>query len=271
MMVVVNVMLLAFMVTAPGLAPALAGAILGAVRLLDRVVDPLMGALSDRIRTRWGRRRAWMFAGGLGSGVATFALFSVPALPSAAALAAYVAGLVGPGLAPLLLSTFGSTREGFAKMGLAVGACVAATMLFWVFATAAARQARSVEKAAVIASLGVLRNRDFTALLLVKFTALFAIGANAAVVLLTLSMLPDVTSDEQDRTGRQVGGAMAGAVLSLTGFASGGPGTVQTAESVRGIAIAATVLPAVSSLAAVPLVFRYSVTRRRLASTPPAP
>ena len=97
MMIVVNVMLLFFMVSVLGVSPALAGLILGAVRLADMVVDPLMGVLSDRTRSRWGRRRPWMLGGALGSGIATVALFHVPSFESligtalymAAALAAY--------------------------------------------------------------------------------------------------------------------------------------------------------------------------------------
>lgn len=34
-------------------------------RVIDAVVDPILGWLSDKTRTRWGRRRPWMFIGGL--------------------------------------------------------------------------------------------------------------------------------------------------------------------------------------------------------------
>ncbi|WP_198671166.1 MFS transporter [Oceanibium sediminis] len=34
-----------------------------AVRLFDAVSDPAMGVLSDRLRTRWGRRRIWLAVG----------------------------------------------------------------------------------------------------------------------------------------------------------------------------------------------------------------
>lgn len=43
-----------------GLPLAALGAILIGVRLLDAVTDPLMGALSDRWRTRFGRRKPWL-------------------------------------------------------------------------------------------------------------------------------------------------------------------------------------------------------------------
>ena len=45
-----------------GLPLATVGAILLAARLWDVVTDPVIGALSDRTRSRFGRRRPWMLA-----------------------------------------------------------------------------------------------------------------------------------------------------------------------------------------------------------------
>jgi GPH family glycoside/pentoside/hexuronide:cation symporter len=44
------------------IAPVVVGALFAAGRLWDAVSDPLVGTLSDRTRTRIGRRRPWMFA-----------------------------------------------------------------------------------------------------------------------------------------------------------------------------------------------------------------
>ncbi len=56
-----------------GLNPALVG-LLGALpRLTDAITDPIMGFISDNARTRWGRRRPFIFAGAIAAGV-TFAL-----------------------------------------------------------------------------------------------------------------------------------------------------------------------------------------------------
>lgn len=46
-----------------GLPLAAVGAAIAASRLLDVVTDPLIGTLSDRLRTPWGRRKPWMIAG----------------------------------------------------------------------------------------------------------------------------------------------------------------------------------------------------------------
>lgn len=46
-----------------GLPLAAVGAAIAASRLLDVVTDPLIGGFSDRIATRWGRRKPWMLLG----------------------------------------------------------------------------------------------------------------------------------------------------------------------------------------------------------------
>jgi len=44
-------------------------------RLLDAVTDPLMGYVSDRTRTRYGRRRPYILAGSILAGILFFAIF----------------------------------------------------------------------------------------------------------------------------------------------------------------------------------------------------
>ncbi len=44
-------------------APGIVGAIFALGRVWDAISDPLVGTLSDRTRTRMGRRRPWMLAG----------------------------------------------------------------------------------------------------------------------------------------------------------------------------------------------------------------
>jgi GPH family glycoside/pentoside/hexuronide:cation symporter len=58
------------------LDPALAGLALMVGRLWDAVTDPVMGYLSDRTRTRWGRRRPYLLFGALPYGLFFFLLWA---------------------------------------------------------------------------------------------------------------------------------------------------------------------------------------------------
>lgn len=78
MLYLVNAMLLYFMITQWGVQPAVAGALLLGVRVYDGVLDIAIGTLSDRTRSRWGRRRPWMAAGALVSALGTIAIFLPP-------------------------------------------------------------------------------------------------------------------------------------------------------------------------------------------------
>jgi Na+/melibiose symporter-like transporter len=59
----VYVFLAEFYAGTHGLSLAFIGAVFVGVRLFDAVTDPLMGMVSDRIRTRRGRRRPWLALG----------------------------------------------------------------------------------------------------------------------------------------------------------------------------------------------------------------
>ena len=61
-----------------GLNPALVG-LLGALpRLTDAFTDPLMGFISDNTRTRWGRRRPYLFVGAIAAGLLFALLWQLP-------------------------------------------------------------------------------------------------------------------------------------------------------------------------------------------------
>jgi Na+/melibiose symporter-like transporter len=64
-----------------GLPLAAVGAAIAASRLLDIVTDPLIGGLSDRLGTRWGRRRPWLILGTPLFAVAVWQVF-VPGEPA---------------------------------------------------------------------------------------------------------------------------------------------------------------------------------------------
>ncbi len=48
-----------------GISPLVIGIALGASRIIEGVTDPIIGNLSDNTRTRWGRRRPWIFLGSI--------------------------------------------------------------------------------------------------------------------------------------------------------------------------------------------------------------
>ena len=73
-----------------GLGYFVAGAIFFAARFLDVFLDPIMGVVSDRTQSKWGRRRIWMVA-------------SVPIM----AFAAYLVFMPSPGITwPVAVASF---------------------------------------------------------------------------------------------------------------------------------------------------------------------
>ncbi len=64
---------LGFSTLAIGLAMALS-------RIIDAIVDPLIGNLTDNTRSRWGRRRPWMFVGSILMTLFFCAVWFLPAL-----------------------------------------------------------------------------------------------------------------------------------------------------------------------------------------------
>lgn len=77
--VLVNIYLLKYATDVLLIAPATMGLLFGASRLWDALADPAVGFLTDRTRSRFGRRRPWIFAAALPLGVTFAMLFSPPA------------------------------------------------------------------------------------------------------------------------------------------------------------------------------------------------
>ncbi len=73
-----NILLLRFMTDFLGIAAATGGFILLVSKIYDAVTDPVMGIISDKTRSRWGRRRPYIFIGGILCAVAFYGLFHAP-------------------------------------------------------------------------------------------------------------------------------------------------------------------------------------------------
>jgi GPH family glycoside/pentoside/hexuronide:cation symporter len=58
-----------FLLTAYGMDPFLAGLLGGLPRIFDAITDPIMGFISDNTKSRWGRRRPYIFVGAILSGI----------------------------------------------------------------------------------------------------------------------------------------------------------------------------------------------------------
>ena len=83
--------LMVFFTNVAGLPAGLAGSILMIGKIADAINDPVIGVLSDRTRSRWGRRYPWMIFGAIPFGLLFFAQWIVPPLSQWGLFAYYVA------------------------------------------------------------------------------------------------------------------------------------------------------------------------------------
>ena len=97
-------MLMVYLISAVGVTPALAGSLVFVSKIYDGVTDPVMGVISDRTSSRWGRRRPYLLLGGLLAALSVVGLFSVHTV-SFAPTPAWV-------LAMLLLAVIGAYDQG---------------------------------------------------------------------------------------------------------------------------------------------------------------
>lgn len=86
----VGLLHLRFMTDSLGLSIGLAGLLVVVSRVYDTILDPIVGVLSDRTETRFGRYRPYLVGGGLLAALSLVMLFNVPASLSGSALVGYI-------------------------------------------------------------------------------------------------------------------------------------------------------------------------------------
>jgi GPH family glycoside/pentoside/hexuronide:cation symporter len=75
-----NMFLLFFYTDVAGLGTVAIFWIFAVAKIWDMVNDPIMGAIADRTRSRWGRYRPYIFALAIPYGISAYLLFTVPEL-----------------------------------------------------------------------------------------------------------------------------------------------------------------------------------------------
>ena len=86
---IIGVYFLFFMIEVVGLRPAIAAIPIGVGKIWDFINDPIFGYLSDRTRTRWGRRRPYLLFGALPLALTFTMLWYRPPFEGTVALVAY--------------------------------------------------------------------------------------------------------------------------------------------------------------------------------------
>jgi len=70
--------LLPFFTDVVAISPVIAGSILFAGKVWDAINDPIIGVLTDKTRTKWGRRRPWLLFSAIPFGLSFAALWWIP-------------------------------------------------------------------------------------------------------------------------------------------------------------------------------------------------
>jgi GPH family glycoside/pentoside/hexuronide:cation symporter len=92
-------LLMVYMTNYLAIPPAMAGIAIFIPKLAIMFIDPAVGTLSDRLQTRWGRRRPLMLVGGLLASLSFVLFFHVPHFASPLAQAGYMSAIVLIGFA----------------------------------------------------------------------------------------------------------------------------------------------------------------------------
>jgi len=108
--VVKQLLVFAYLTSVLGVPVGMAGAATTAVLVFDMITDPLIGYLSDRTKSRWGRRAPWMVVGAVIMSTGMYGLFSTPD------------GLLGVAALPWVLGFFVLATLGFTMVAIPYGA-----------------------------------------------------------------------------------------------------------------------------------------------------
>lgn len=73
-----------------GISPLYIGLAVSASRIIDAVTDPLMGNITDNTKSRWGRRRPWIFLGSILMSLIFAAIWFTPRMADQTIPAAYL-------------------------------------------------------------------------------------------------------------------------------------------------------------------------------------
>lgn len=141
--VIKQLLILAFLTNYLGVPIGMAGLVTTAILVFDIITDPVLGWLSDRTHTRWGRRAPWMVIGALVMTGGIVGLFAAPGgmTPTASALwvgGFFVVATIGFTMVaipygatagemtqdPKERSAMTAWRMGFASVGILIGGAV---------------------------------------------------------------------------------------------------------------------------------------------------
>ncbi|MDT2084111.1 MAG: MFS transporter, partial [Planktomarina sp.] len=88
--IIKQLLILSFLTNYLGVPIALAGMVTTSILVFDIFTDPIVGWLSDRTNTRWGRRAPWIVIGALIMVAGIIGLFAAPLGISPIAAAVWV-------------------------------------------------------------------------------------------------------------------------------------------------------------------------------------
>ncbi len=141
--IVKQLLIVSYLTTYLGIPVGIAGLVTTVVLIFDMVTDPLVGYLSDRTQTRFGRRAPWMFVGAVVMALGMVGLFMAPLTATTTikltwVIAAFVLATIGFTMCaipygaqageitqdPRARSAMTGWRMGFATVGILVGGAV---------------------------------------------------------------------------------------------------------------------------------------------------